>query len=412
MKSNSRRDFILNALYTSAGILSGVSLGSFLSCGGICPRRLSAPNRTKKVLADLHAHPMLNDWIDRSPIAVELTQHFPALKKTLLGILNQTKVDWRSSHQAGVDMICVAHLNPFDEFLSMPTDPDPDAVRKTMWMIDLLEQEVEENQKYTTLARNKNELIQLLSVDKETEWEKYRIAVVHCLEGGHALGGRVDAVKEFAKRGVAMIGITHFFTKVIATSTNSLPYFPDGNSTWCPEGLSEFGKAVISEMENSGVIVDVSHCTSAAIEEVFKATKKPIVSSHSSARALGDHAYSLLDEHIQQIAGDGGIIGVILMPYWLSNYSNEPLAKKVGSLNDVVRTIRYIYKVCGHNHKHIGIGTDFAGYIPPPKDMKCHGHIELLRQKLLLEFDGDEKIVEDIMANNVIHFLKEHWNSG
>jgi microsomal dipeptidase-like Zn-dependent dipeptidase len=100
------------------------------------------------------------------------------------------------------------------------------------------------------------------------------------------------------------------------------------------------------------------------------------------------------------------------MPYWLSNYSDENMAKQVGSLNDVVRTVRYIYKICGHSHKHIGIGTDFAGYIPPPRDMKCHGHIELLRKKLLLEFDHDEGIVEDIMANNAIRFLTENWRSG
>ena len=77
----------------------------------------------------------------------------------------------------------------------------------------------------------------------------------------------------------------------------------------------------------------------------------------------------------------------------------------------MVRTIRYITKICG-THKRVGIGSDFAGYITRPKEMIDLGEIDKLRKLLLLEFDNDETIVEDIMANNVIEFLQKNWKSG
>ena len=76
----------------------------------------------------------------------------------------------------------------------------------------------------------------------------------------------------------------------------------------------------------------------------------------------------------------------------------------------MVRTIRYIVKLCG-THKHVGIGSDFAGYITGPKDMSRLGQIGRLRSLLLREF-GNRQMVEDIMANNVINFLKTNWLSG
>ena len=79
------------------------------------------------------------------------------------------------------------------------------------------------------------------------------------------------------------------------------------------------------------------------------------------------------------------------------------------TLRDVVRTIRYLVKLCG-DHKNIGIGTDFAGYITGPKDMRRLENIGKLRNMLIDEFGEDnENMINDIMANNVIEFLKKNW---
>jgi len=402
----SRREFMRKSAYAAAGALSSGLLGA---CAATCPKTVVAPNRARRVLADLHVHPMLNDWIKRTPVGIGIAQQAPGLQNLLLRELNPTEITWKTSYQAGVDMICVAHYNPFDELVTMPTDPNPDAVRKTLRMMEILERTLANVPQFATLARNREELQRLTSVDKQNNWADYRIAVAHAIEGGHTLGGSLDSLSEFARRGVAMMTITHFFNKGIASSANAIPYFPDSNSLRVEQGLSEFGREVVRKMEALGIIVDVTHGTATTIEDVLRTATRPVISSHSSARTLGEHPYSLLDEHIQQIAKDGGIVGVILMPYLLSNYSDATLSTEAGSLDDVVRTIRYMFKISGHDHRHIGIGSDFAGFIPPPNDIKCHGNIDLLRQKLLREFDADTGIVEDIMANNVIRFFKKNW---
>ena len=406
MTNISRRKFIHSTFLSCAGFLSTGFLEPILGCISALPSKIAPPTHRRRVLADFHVHPTLNAWVRRSPLAIKS----PFLAKIAEKMFNPTKIKWETSHRAGIDLICVAHFNVFDEWLSMPTDPNPEAPANAMRMIDLLEQELSgPAAKYARLVRNHKELYDLLQVRRSNI--DFRVAVLHTLEGGHALGGSLEPLKLFARRGVALITITHFFNKGIATSPNSFPFFPDANSRWPNQGLSEFGSEVIKEMEELGIIVDVTHASSTAIEDILRVATKPLVSTHSSVRTLGDHPYSLFDEHIQEIARRGGIVGVILAPWLLSNYSGMHVVKDFGSLRDVVRTIRYVTKVCG-THKRVGIGSDFAGYIKGPKEMIYLGEIDKLRKLLLIEFDNDETIVEDIMANNVIEFLLKNWRSG
>ncbi|MGH7496892.1 MAG: dipeptidase [bacterium] len=293
----------------------------------------------------------------------------------------------------------------------MPTDPNPEAPGNTHYMMDLLEEELEGPVKpYAKLAHNHEELDAILKI----RWPNpcYRVAVVHALEGGHVLGGSLDPLAGFARRGVALITISHVFNKGISSAPNCLPYFPDNNSREPNQGLSEFGEEVITKMEELGIIVDVTHTTSKSLKDVLCKAKRPLLATHVSVRTLGDHPYSLLDEHIQAIASKGGVVGIPIYPYMLSNYASADTAVKHGTLQEVVRTIRYLYKICGYNHKHIGIGSDFAGYVLQIKEMACLGEIDKLRRALLKEFDNDVCIVEDIMANNVLEFFRTNWRSG
>ena len=348
---------------------------------------------------------MLDAWIARSAISVE----FPVATYLARSLVNRTGLTWESSHSAGIDLLSVAHFNMFDEWFSMPTDPRPEAPFNTFLMMDLLEAELNGTASaYATLARNASELATLLEIPKDSD--DYRVAVLHALEGGHALGGSLDALPELARKGVAMIGITHFFSKGIATSANAFPFFSDSNSSWPNQGLSEFGAELIREMESLGIIVDVTHGTAASVADILAVSSRPLVATHATSRTLGDHAYSLYDEHIQQIARDGGVIGVILMPFWLSNYGREHLSMTHGGLRDVVATIRYMVKICG-THRNVGIGSDFAGYIPGPKEISCLAQIDVLRELLMEEFDNDLLIVDDIMSNNVTRFLLENWGA-
>lgn len=402
----SRRQFLRSTLLSCAGLMTAESLEDLLGEVSNRTAKIIGSKHSRRVLADLHVHTTMDDWNLLSPLAVKS----PFLARTAAKFFNKTRVDWKRSHQAGIDLVCEAHYNVMDEVLSMPTDPYPEAPQNILRMMDLLEKELAgPAAPYAKLARNYQELEELLKVRRGNP--DFRVAVVHTIEGGHSLGGGLSPLEAFADLGAALMTITHFFNKSIASSANPLPFFPDANSSWPNQGLSEFGAEVIKEMERLGMIVDVTHATSAAIQDILDVATRPLAVTHSSVRTLGDHPYSLYDEHVQEIARRGGIVGIIFHPFILSNYSGLHTAEEFGSLRDVVRTIRYVTKICG-THKHVGIGSDFSGYITGPKEMSYLDEIGKLRQLLLREFDNDEDVVEDIMADNVIEFLLKNWRTG
>ncbi|UCH65216.1 MAG: membrane dipeptidase [Ignavibacterium sp.] len=399
----SRRKFIRSSTLAGAGLLSGLSLSSLNGCAS-SNNCIQPVKKHKYILADIHNHLVLNDWIMRTPMAIQS----PSLEYLTRKLFDRTDTNLRTAHEAGIDLICATHFNLFDEWLGMPTDPNPLAPVNTLRMIDLLEEEVEgSSANYAKMIRTPEEFENHFKNPFNKNDPDFRIAVLHSLEGGHALGGSLEPLNEFAQRGVVLITIGHFYNKGIATAPNAFPFFPDDNSPRPVQGLSAFGKEVIREMENLGIIVDVTHATPTALDDILRVSTKPLVATHMSARTLGDHAISFQDEHIQEIVQRGGMIGIIFHPYWLSNYINVMDAEQRGSLLEVVRTIRYVVKI-SNSLKNVCIGSDFGAYIPRLSDINRLCQIEKLRVLLLKEF-GSEKTVEDILAKNVIDFIGINW---
>ena len=399
----SRRKFIRSSTLAGAGLLSGLSLGSLTSCSsaGNC---IQPVKKHKYVLADIHNHLVLNDWNSRTPIAVKS----PAIDYLTRTFIDKTDTNLQTAHEAGIDLICATHFNLFDEWIGMPTDPNPVAPANTIRMMDLLEEELEgPSASYAKFIRTPEEFKNHFNNQYDKNDASFRIAILHSLEGGHALGGSLELLNKFAQRGVVLITIGHFYNKGIATAPNAFPFFPDGNSPRPHQGLSSFGKEVIFEMEKLGIIVDVNHATPTALDDILSVSTKPLIATHMSAKTLGDHAISFHDEHIQEIVKREGMIGIIFHPYWLSNYTNVMDAEKYGSLREVVRTIRYVVKI-SNSSKNICIGSDFGAYIPSLSDINNLCQIEMLRNLLLEEF-GSEETVEDILAKNVIDFIRTNW---
>lgn len=389
----------------SLAVLLGEGASGLLAgCGTSEPCEVAPPPPGQaRVLADLHAHPLLNSWNGLSPLGMRN----PILTSIAQQMLNKTQITWHSSHQARIDMMCVAHFNLFDEWVSMPTDPNPAAPGNTIRMMNLLEEDLQRpgNRDCAVIARNAAELEEIVEPPPRSGSE-FRTAVVHAVEGGHALGGDPTALDELARRGVSMVTVTHFFHKAIGSAGNAFPFFPDAGAKYPNVGLSELGKEVVRRLKRMGLIIDATHGTLATVEDILREVTGPLIASHASVLALGDHSYSLCDEHIQQIAKQGGLIGVILMPYGLSNYSTESLALRYGDLKDVVRTIVYVAKMAGIDR--VAIGSDFSGYILGPRGMTCLSEIGKLRKLLVHEFgeDGTNKIV----AQNVIDYFVKNWH--
>jgi len=383
--------------------LGAAGAAAYALCPGCRPRGATpaAARPPRRVLADLHAHGWIDEWNRTTPFARE----YPLLVESTAPLANRTRVDWERCHAAGVDLVCVAHYNLFDEWISMPVDPNPAAYRHAVMMLDQLEGALAGPlSPYARLARDRDVLASLLAVDKSTG--AFRTAVVHALEGAHALGGDIGAVEALAARGVAYMSITHFFDKGVGSTANAFPYFPDMGASAPAVGLHPFGRELIAEMERVGVIVDVTHLSETAVADALETSRRPVLASHAASRTLADRPYSLRDEHVVEIARRGGLVGVILYPFQLGNYSGTAEARRWGRLRDVVRTVRHFVKLVGPGR--VAIGSDFGAYITPPRDMKRLSDVDRLRALLLDEF-SDESLVDAVMAGNAIDFLMKNW---
>ncbi|MBQ9966924.1 MAG: membrane dipeptidase, partial [Clostridia bacterium] len=123
------------------------------------------------------------------------------------------------------------------------------------------------------------------------------------IEDSVPLDGKIERVQEFYDKGVRLMSLTWNYENSVAYPTSEDPEI-------MKKGLKPFGLEVIAKMNELGMIIDVSHLNDAGIFDVFKHTKKPIVASHSNARALCNHRRNLTDEMLKLLGENGGLTGL------------------------------------------------------------------------------------------------------
>jgi len=141
-----------------------------------------------------------------------------------------------------------------------------------------------------------------------------KIAIFIGIENGVAIANSLDNLEHFYDRGVRYLTLTHTASNDWCTSSaDTAPAF---------HGLTEFGRDVVRRMNELGMIIDISHASPEAVEEVLKITTDPVIASHSCVRALCDHNRNLTDEQIKAIAANGGVIGINFYSGYLSSAWN------------------------------------------------------------------------------------------
>jgi membrane dipeptidase len=236
------------------------------------------------------------------------------------------------------------------------------------------------------------------------------IAIVQALEGTHALNGKIENLRYFFEQGVALITLIHFYPNEVAYPVDAIP--KNMKILWCfrkkkdlTRGLTEFGRQVVEEMLNLGILIDLSHLTPLGREQVYEInrdhpSRRPLVASHVGVKKFCDVPYNLSDPEIKAIADSGGVIGVIFMNHWLSD-----TAKKYG-MNYIVDTVKHLRDVGGV--ECIAIGSDFDGFTDPPDDLKDISQMPALSETLLQAgFSTGE--VEKILGGNVMRVLENGW---
>lgn len=248
--------------------------------------------------------------------------------------------------------------------------------------------------------------------------EQRPIAVVHAIEGAHSLGGPEASedgvlrnVAEFFQRGVAYITLAHFYPNRVV---NPCYPFPEdfANLAANPEiwrdltlGLTDLGKRVVARMIDLGMLIDLSHSSPVARQQVYaiaeaSGKRVPLLATHIGAHAINPAPYNLADWEVKRIARDGGIVGVIFMPYWLMPHATGQ------GINFLFRTIDHFVNIAGEDH--VGLGTDFDGFTTPPEDLKDASEMYRLTQRMLVEGYSEERI-KKILGDNALRVLREGW---
>ncbi len=207
------------------------------------------------------------------------------------------------------------------------------------------------------------------------------LSIFHGIEGAHALGIDVSLVREAVQSGVVFIGPVHL-------SGNEY----GGTSTLgSNQDLTELGRALIREMNEERVLVDLAHAGPRAFDTAVALTTLPPLVSHAGARAIHDTWRNLRDEQIRAVAERRGVIGVMLTPPALA----QP------DLREALEHLEHIINIGG---EEVGaIGSDFDGYVKPPID--ATGLIQLT--ELMLQKGWSEARIKKILGENVLRILGE-----
>lgn len=261
-----------------------------------------------------------------------------------------------------------------------------------------------------------------------------KIAVLLGIEGGHAINSDLGVLREFHSRGARYMTLTHNAATEWADSSNDDPRH---------NGLTDFGKQVIREMNGLGMLVDISHVSDATFYDVLEASCAPVIASHSCCRELCDAPRNLNDAMIEALASRGGVIHITFHDSFLSqeyanasralaaeNDSREQEAEEAFGENEarkqiagqrwsdesiragklpqvswekIVEHIDHAVRIAGADH--VGIGSDFDGAFMPA-GMEDASNFPRLTEGLLQHGYGEPDI-RKILGENTLRVMAE-----
>ena len=327
-------------------------------------------------VADLHADPLLwkRDWLVRSsrghtdlPRLVEggvALQVVTAVSKTPTSqnyVRNDDSTD-------SLTYLAIAQLWP------LPTWTSP--LARALHQAEILADLVRRADGALRLIRTRDELAALLA---ERAAGRPAVGVIFGIEGAQALEGDLAKLDLLEARGLRIVGLTHFSDNALGGSLHGVS----------KGGLTEFGRAVVSEAGRRRMIVDVAHASAKMVEDVLAQGERPVILSHGGFRGVCDTARNLDDDVMRKIAAHGGLIGV---GYWDGAVCDISPA-------GVVRAIRYGIDLVGLDH--IALGSDYDGTTTVRFDAS---ELAVLTQTML-DAGFSEGEIRAVMGENALRFF-------
>lgn len=286
-----------------------------------------------------------------------------------------------------------------------------DAVTATLEQIDIVRRMVAAHPDRLQFARTAS--------DVRAAMKAGRIASMLGVEGGHQIDGSLGVLREYAALGVGYMTLTH---------SASIGWVDSSGDAGNANGMTDFGRAVISEMNRLNMLVDVSHVSDAAMRAAVAASKAPVIASHSNARAVTDHPRNIPDDLLKAIAANGGVVMVAVYPAFLSAdwraWSNARDAERTRlggtsanlsawdranpeppvTVKQVADHVAHIARVAGHDH--VGLGGDYDGISgTSPRGMEGVDSMPVLLAELARRGWTDDQLAK-LTSGNILRVME------
>ena len=298
-----------------------------------------------------------------------------------------------------------------------PNTITPDqATSRALSMIAQIYDFIEKNSHIVSLGRYPKDAYELRAENK--------LAIFLGMENGAPIQKDISMLKLFYRLGVRYMTLTHADNNEICDSCAST------SPRW--NGLSQFGKEVVKEMNDLGMMIDVSHISDAAFYDVLELSSAPVVATHSCCRSICDVPRNMSDQMIKDLASRNGVIQINFYPAFLdqkyaeifkplcNRYEElqvllkqdpvkyEPLFKeaeaellalKTPSYKAVVDHIDHVVSLVGSNH--VGLGSDFDGIETTPRGLESIADMPILTKELMKR-GYSERSIRNILGVNFL----------
>jgi membrane dipeptidase len=302
----------------------------------------------------------------------------------------------------------------------------PEAVKRSLDQFDAVREMVRTHAKDLVLCTTATEIRRAHADGK--------IAVLIGVEGGHMIDSDLAVLRSYAALGARYMTLTHYVNDEWADSSTDKP---------AHNGLTDFGKEVVREMNRQGMMVDISHVADKTFYDALAISQAPMIASHSSCRALCDHPRDMTDDMIKALASKGGVIhinyymGFLSQEYRDAMKSNSELDKQMqaeiekrcGKNEDcqlregdnlvreavaagklprveweaIIQHIDHAVKLVGADH--VGLGSDFDG-ANMPYGMEDVSMIPKITDALLKK-GYSEADIRKILGENTLRVMEQ-----
>ena len=301
----------------------------------------------------------------------------------------------------------------------------PEAVKRSLVLIDHVRRLADQHPNDIVLATT--------AAAVRAAHKAGKIAALMGMEGGHMIDESLAVLRDYHRLGVRYLTLTHSVNTTWGDSSGDQP---------AHNGLTDFGKDVVRELNRLGIMVDISHTADKTFWDALEVSRAPLVASHSSARALAGHPRNMSDEMITALAAKGGVIQINYFDQFVDNdlyqatvarqarvqeirtsleqrYPGEPNAGRrqqelqaaqaampplpTVSWERIIDHIDHVVKLVGPTH--VGLGSDFDGAAMPGGMEDCSELPKITAA--LLQRGYSEADVRNILGENMLRLMEQ-----